>query len=45
MSASPPHQVVVIGAGMSGICMGVRLRERGIEDFVILEKSEGVGGT
>jgi hypothetical protein len=39
------HQVIVIGAGMSGLCMGIKLRERGIEDFLILEKSPGVGGT
>ncbi len=45
MSHSNNHQVIIIGAGMSGICMGVRLRELGIDDFVILEKSAGVGGT
>lgn len=39
------HQVVVIGAGMSGLCMGIKLRERGITNFVILEKSPQVGGT
>ncbi|WOJ92422.1 NAD(P)/FAD-dependent oxidoreductase [Congregibacter variabilis] len=39
------HQVVIIGAGMSGLCMGIKLRERGITDFVILEKSPEVGGT
>ncbi|WP_439100313.1 flavin-containing monooxygenase [Congregibacter sp.] len=39
------HQVVIIGAGMSGLCMGIKLRERGITDFVILEKSPQVGGT
>ncbi|WP_116367841.1 flavin-containing monooxygenase [Parahaliea mediterranea] len=37
--------VAIIGAGMSGLCMGIQLRERGIDDFVILEKSAGVGGT
>jgi cation diffusion facilitator CzcD-associated flavoprotein CzcO len=30
---------------MSGLCMGIKLRERGIEDFLILEKSPDVGGT
>ncbi len=39
------HKVVIIGAGMSGICMGIRLRQQGIHDFVILEKSPAVGGT
>jgi cation diffusion facilitator CzcD-associated flavoprotein CzcO len=27
--------VLIIGAGMSGICMGVKLQERGINDFLI----------
>jgi len=39
------HAVAIIGAGMSGICMGIQLRKRGITDFVILEKSPDVGGT
>jgi cation diffusion facilitator CzcD-associated flavoprotein CzcO len=37
--------VVVIGAGMSGVCMGIKLKQAGIEDFVILEKGTSVGGT
>ena len=36
------HPVVVIGAGGGGLCMGKRLREAGIEDFVILDKASGV---
>lgn len=36
--------VVVIGAGLAGICTGVRLKEMGIP-FVVLEKNESVGGT
>ena len=35
--------VAVIGAGMSGIYMGVRLRQAGI-DFTIYEKAASVGG-
>jgi cation diffusion facilitator CzcD-associated flavoprotein CzcO len=30
---------------MSGICMGIQLKQRGIENFVILEKADAVGGT
>lgn len=37
--------VVILGAGMSGICMAIKLREAGIDDLVILEKSAGAGGT
>jgi cation diffusion facilitator CzcD-associated flavoprotein CzcO len=36
---------VVIGAGFSGICAGIELKRRGIDDFVILEKADRVGGT
>ena len=36
--------VVVIGAGMSGILAGHRLKQAGIE-FVIYEKNDDVGGT
>ena len=45
MTHSADHEVVIIGAGMSGICMGIKLQERGIQNFVILEKSPDVGGT
>ncbi len=38
-------RVIVIGAGMSGIVMGIRLLQAGIEDFVIYEKKDKVGGT
>lgn len=38
-------RVAVLGAGMSGICMGMSLKRRGIDDFVILEKAADVGGT
>ncbi|CAN0605970.1 unnamed protein product, partial [Ectocarpus sp. 12 AP-2014] len=37
--------VVVIGAGMTGILMAIRLREAGITDVTILEKAEKLGGT
>jgi cation diffusion facilitator CzcD-associated flavoprotein CzcO len=42
--ATPPT-VLVLGAGMSGICMGVRLKHAGIDTFTIIERSAGVGGT
>jgi cation diffusion facilitator CzcD-associated flavoprotein CzcO len=40
-----PFRVVIVGAGMSGILMGIRLREAGITDFTIYEKGDAVGGT
>src|SRR5512139_2633385 len=36
---------VIVGAGFSGLCAGIQLRKAGIDDFVILEKAQGVGGT
>lgn len=39
------HRFVIIGAGSGGLCMGIHLKKAGIEDFVILEKGEGLGGT
>ena len=36
---------VIIGAGMSGILAGIKLKQRGIEDFTIYEKSGRLGGT
>ncbi len=38
-------EVLVVGAGFGGILAGIKLREAGIEDFLILEKDAGVGGT
>jgi cation diffusion facilitator CzcD-associated flavoprotein CzcO len=38
-------EAVIVGAGFSGLCAGIQLRKAGIEDFVILEKASGVGGT
>jgi 4-hydroxyacetophenone monooxygenase len=37
-------KVIVVGAGISGICAGIRLKEAGIP-FVILEKNRDIGGT
>ncbi|CZR49346.1 monooxygenase family protein [Fusarium proliferatum ET1] len=37
--------VVIIGAGFSGICMAIKLLEAGIRNIVIVEKSAGFGGT
>ena len=48
-AASPPaesaHVAVVLGAGMSGLCMAHALKRAGIDDFVVLEQSCGIGGT
>ncbi|WP_237228785.1 flavin-containing monooxygenase [Rubinisphaera sp. JC750] len=36
--------IVIIGAGLSGLCMGIQLKRAGINSFTILEKSQDVGG-
>lgn len=38
-------RIGVVGAGMSGLCMGVKLRQAGIDDFQIYEQADQVGGT
>jgi cation diffusion facilitator CzcD-associated flavoprotein CzcO len=37
--------VGIIGAGMSGLCQAIVLRQAGITDVTIYEKSDDVGGT
>lgn len=39
-----PLDVIIVGAGFSGIALGVRLLRAGIRSFVILEKNPGIGG-
>ncbi|MCH8496991.1 MAG: NAD(P)/FAD-dependent oxidoreductase [Marinobacter sp.] len=41
----PLYDVIVIGAGISGIGAGIRLREAGLDNFLILEKTADLGGT
>jgi cation diffusion facilitator CzcD-associated flavoprotein CzcO len=44
--ALPEHvRVAVIGAGLSGLGAGIRLRQAGQTDFVILERAAALGGT
>lgn len=44
-AAARDVRVVVIGAGMSGLCMASALRHRGVTDFTVYEKAHEVGGT
>jgi cation diffusion facilitator CzcD-associated flavoprotein CzcO len=37
--------IVIIGAGFSGLGMAIRLKQAGMDDFVICEKSPELGGT
>ncbi|WP_208028831.1 flavin-containing monooxygenase [Rhabdothermincola sediminis] len=42
---STTPRVAILGAGAGGLCMAIALRRRGIDSFVIFEKTDGVGGT
>lgn len=41
----PSVRVAIIGTGFSGLGMGIKLKEAGYDDFVILEQSDDIGGT
>jgi len=40
-----PVSTLIIGAGFAGLGTAIRLLQSGVEDFVILERDEQVGGT
>lgn len=37
--------IAILGAGFGGLCMAIKLRAQGREDFLILEKASDLGGT
>jgi cation diffusion facilitator CzcD-associated flavoprotein CzcO len=41
----PKPRVVIVGSGFSGLCMGIRLKQAGIDSFTIVEKAGALGGT
>jgi cation diffusion facilitator CzcD-associated flavoprotein CzcO len=41
----PDHEVVIVGAGISGIGLAIELKKAGIESFQLLERASDVGGT
>lgn len=43
--SNPHHRIVIIGAGSAGLCTAVNLNKAGIDDYTILEKGDGLGGT
>ncbi|WP_233608531.1 flavin-containing monooxygenase [Nocardia stercoris] len=44
MSFGARARIVIVGAGFGGLAMGSALRRAGIDDFVIVEKGQDVGG-
>jgi len=45
MAEKQPVNIAIIGAGMSGLCMAVKLQDAGIDTYTIFEKADDVGGT
>lgn len=39
------HRIAIVGAGFSGLGAAIRLKQAGVEDFVVLERTGEVGGT
>jgi cation diffusion facilitator CzcD-associated flavoprotein CzcO len=37
--------VAIIGAGMSGLCMAIKLQDAGFDTYTVFEKADEVGGT
>ena len=42
---TPDHRIAILGTGFSGLGAAIRLKQAGIDDFVVLEKASDVGGT
>ena len=46
MNASPDHhRIAIVGSGFAGLGAAIRLKQAGVEDFVVLERTGEVGGT
>jgi len=44
MTTRHVYDAIIVGAGFGGLGQGATFRQRGIDDFLILEKSEDIGG-
>ena len=38
-------KTAIVGSGFAGLAMGIRLKRRGDEDFLIIERASDLGGT
>src|SRR5436190_232556 len=44
--ASERHvHVAIVGCGFAGLGMAIRLKQEGVDDFVVLERAHDIGGT
>ena len=39
------HEIVIVGSGFAGLGMAIELKRAGIDDFVVLERADALGGT
>ncbi|MEV6771554.1 NAD(P)/FAD-dependent oxidoreductase [Nocardia sp. NPDC051030] len=39
------HEIIIVGAGFSGIGTAIALRKAGFDDFLIVDDADGAGGT
>ena len=44
-TAQTEFDVAIVGSGFSGLGMAIRLKQEGMDDFVVLERDDEVGGT
>ena len=41
---TPDFEVLIIGSGFGGLCVGIRLEQAGLGSYVVLESGPDVGG-
>ncbi|MBK8957305.1 MAG: NAD(P)-binding protein [Proteobacteria bacterium] len=44
-STARAHRIIIIGTGGGGLCMAMQLKRAGFDDFLMLDKAAGLGGT
>jgi cation diffusion facilitator CzcD-associated flavoprotein CzcO len=44
-ATAPHHHIAIVGSGFAGLGMAIKLKQDGVENFVILERAEDLGGT
>ena len=45
MSAATHVRVAIAGSGFSGLGMAIRLEQEGMDDFLVFERADELGGT